>query len=61
MDRQSELKVMFANAQSVNNKINVLRSLVVRESPDVVALTETWTHESIADEYLCLEGYDMIV
>ena len=52
---------MFANAQSINNKINELRSLVVRESPDVVALTETWTHESIADEYLCLEGYDMIV
>ena len=61
MDRQSGLKVMFANAQSINNKINELRSLVVKESPDVVALTETWTNESIEDEYLCLEGYDMIV
>ena len=52
---------MFANVQSLNNKIDELRSLLVRESPDVVALTETWTNDNIPNVYLHVEGYDMMV
>ena len=61
MDGQRGLKVLYANVQSINNKINELRALVVNECPDVVALTETWTNESIADECLWIDGYDMVV
>ena len=61
MDRQRELRVMYANVQSLNNKVNELRALVVKESPDVIALAETWTNESVANEFLHVEGYDMVV
>ena len=37
------MSVLYANAQSINNKINELRALVVEMKPDVVALTESWT------------------
>ena len=56
MDGQRELRVMYANVQSLNNKVNELRALVAVESPDVVALTETWTNENVADEFLHVEG-----
>ena len=61
MDGQRGLKVLYANVQSINNKINELRALLVKECPDVVALTETWTNSSIADECLWIDGYDMVV
>ena len=43
MDGSSTMSVLYANAQSVNNKINELRAVVVEVKPDVVALTESWT------------------
>ena len=61
MDRQRGLKIMYANVQSLNNKVNELKALIVKECPDVVALTETWTNENIANEYLWVDGYDMVV
>ena len=61
MDRQSGLRIMYANVQSVNNKINELRATVVKEMPDVLALTETWMNESIDNCYLGIDGYDILV
>ena len=61
MDGERGLRVMYANVQSLNNKVNELRALVVLESPDVIALTETWTNDSVANEFLYIEGYDMVV
>ena len=55
------MSVLYANAQSINNKINELRALVVEAKPDVVALTESWTNENVDNEILKMEGYDMIV
>ena len=52
---------MYANVQSVNNKINELRATVVKEMPDVLALTETWMNESIDNCYLGIDGYDILV
>ena len=45
----------------MNNKINELRATVVKEMPDVVALTETWTNESIENGYLVIDGYEILV
>ena len=61
MGGERGLRVMYANVQSLNNKVNELRALVVLESPDVIALTETWTNDSVANEFLYIEGYDMVV
>ena len=61
MNGQRELRVMYANVQSLNNKVNELRALAAVESPDVIALTETWTNESVANEVVHVEGYDMVV
>ena len=52
---------MYANVQSVNNKINELRATVAKEMPDVVALTETWTNENIDSLYLGIDGYEIVV
>ena len=52
---------MYANVQSVNNKINELRAIVVKEMPDVVALTDTWTNGSIDNGYLGIDGYEILV
>ena len=61
VDGQGELRIMYANVQSLNNKVNELRALVAVECPDVIALTETWTNENVANEFLHVEGYDMVV
>ena len=61
VDGQRGLRVMCANVQSLNNKVNELRALATLECPDVIALTETWTNESIANECLHVEGYDVVV
>ena len=54
------LKVMFANTQSVVNKVDELRAVVSVLKPEVIALTESWTNESIGDDHLVINGYEMV-
>ena len=54
------LKVCFLNAQSVVNKMDELRSVAGIEKPDIVAITEAWTNDSIGDGILNIEGYDLV-
>ena len=61
VDRSSTMSVLYANVQSVNNKLNELRAVLVDVKPDVVALTESWTNEMVDNEVLKMEGYDLIV
>ena len=60
MDGKNRLRVIYSNVQSLNNKVNELRAIANMESPDVIALTETWTNENITDAYLQLEGYELL-
>ena len=55
--RQEGVKVLFMNAQSVCNKMNELRVVVVEEEPDIVAICETWTNDAVGDPILRLDGY----
>ena len=52
--------VVYTNAQSIIKKMDELRAMVAMEEPDVVALTETWTHDEIGDDWLKIRGYEMV-
>ena len=53
--------MLFANTQSIVNKIDETRAVVAAGDPDIVAFTETWTNETIDDSYLQINGYNMII
>ena len=55
------VSVMYTNCQSVVNKMNELRATVAVSNPDVIILTESWTHENIAESYLKIDDYELIV
>ena len=55
-----ELKVMFGNVQSLANKIDEMKAIMANEKPDIMAITETWTHEGIGDVILTIDGYELI-
>ena len=48
------------NAQSVIRKIDELRAIAVIKRPDIIAITETWTNDSVDDGYLKIDGYEII-
>ena len=50
------MTVFYTNAQSIVRKMDELRSLVAEEVPTVVAITETWTHDDIDDDWLKIKG-----
>ena len=41
----NEIKVMFANAQSMINKIDEIKAVMTIHNPDIFAVTESWTNE----------------
>ena len=51
---------MFGNVQSIVNKMDEMRAIIALEKPDIVAMTETWTHEGIGNEFLNMEEYEMV-
>ena len=55
------LKVLYTNAQSINNKIDELRVTVSDLKPDLVLICESFTNESISNAYLTISGYRLEV
>ena len=45
------LRIVYFNARSIVNKINELRLYTLDTDPDVIAITETWTHSGISNDY----------
>ena len=37
-----------------------MRAIAVLNNPDILIITETWTNESVADDFLNIGGYDII-
>ena len=54
------LRVIFTNAQSINNKIDEMRALVAMKKPDILAITETWTNDSIGNSFLEIDGFEIV-
>ena len=59
--RRKEISVMFANVQSIVNKIDEVKAIISVNKPDIMALTETWTHGGIGDDFLNVDGYELIL
>lgn len=58
--KKTMLKFLFMNADSIMNKIDLLQAHVYELEPDIIAITESWTHEEITDGILKIQGYDLI-
>ena len=54
------LKIMYTNARSIVNKIQELKLLAADCSPDVIAITESWTHSAILKQYLSIPNYSIV-
>ena len=59
-ERTEGLNVLFMNAQSIGNKMDELRAIAVINKPDILAITETWTNDAIADAFVCIDGYELV-
>ena len=57
--RTKPLALLYTNAQSLVNKMNELKTIAIN-NPDIVVITETWTNNSISDDFLNINGYDLI-
>ena len=57
---EASLTLLYTNAQSLVNKVNEMKAVTAINNPDLLIVTETWTNEAIADEYLNIDGYDII-
>ena len=51
------LKIIYTNARSIVNKIQELKLLAQNSKPDIIAVTESWTHQAIPNSYLNLPNY----
>ena len=51
------LKILYTNARSIVNKVQELKLYVRDVNPDVIAITETWTHCNISDNYLSIPNF----
>ncbi len=52
--------MMYTNVLSLFNKLDELKLAVDNLKPDLIALTETWLNEQIADAEVRLEGFQLI-
>ena len=50
--KRRSLRVVYFNARSIVNKINEVRLYILDTDLDVIAITETWTHNGISNDYL---------
>ena len=54
------VKIFYTNADSIVNKINLLKAHVLESSPDLIAITESWTHKDILKSDLNIPGYELV-
>ena len=54
------IRIMFTNARSIVNKIQALKLYAISASPDIIAITETWFHQNISNQYLQIPDYALV-
>ena len=54
------IKLVFLNADSIVNKIDLLQAHACELEPDILVVTESWTHGDITKAFLKLKGYELI-
>ena len=55
------VSVLYTNCQSVVSKMQELQAVASVMNPDVIMLTETWTHAEIHKSFTEIGGYELIV
>ena len=58
--KRGGVNVVFANVQSVVNKVNKVRAIASINNCDILALTETWANKEIGNNLLYIDGYEMV-
>ena len=58
-NRKTELLGLSLNARSIMNKVDLLQATAYNVKPDIIGVTESWTHSAISDSKLYLEGYQL--
>ena len=51
------LRILYTNARSIVNKVQELKLYVLNVDPDVIIITETWTHSAISNDFLNIPNY----
>ena len=51
---------MYTNKQIIIRKMDEFRCLAAENRPDMILLTETWTNDTITNDFLKLQGYEMV-
>ena len=54
---QERIKVVFMNAQSICNKMDELRVVAAEDEPDILAICETWTNDTVGNAVLGINDY----
>ena len=57
---KNTLNISSFNARSIVNKRLELQSHVALMNPDIIAITETWLHEGIADNEILPSSYNVL-
>ena len=59
--RAKNLRVAFANVQSIGNEMDEVKAMLSMADLDVFAVTESWTNNDIGDEIIRINGYQTAV
>ena len=59
-ESNNKLKCIYFNSRSIVNKLRELELCIEYDKPDILGITETWLHSSIADSELTFNGYTLI-
>ena len=51
---------MYANIRSILSKIDLVKTIISENKPDIITFTETWTNDSTSGGFLQLDGYSLI-
>ena len=57
---RSTLKLLYTNATSIVNKTETLIAFACDLKPDIIVITETWTHPGISQAHLDIPGYEIV-
>ena len=55
----NSITFLYTNAQSLINKIDELRIIASDLKPDIILISESWTHKDITKAYLSIQGYEL--
>lgn len=53
------MKILYANAQSIQGKMNELGVVASDLKPDIILITESWCHSEITNSFLDLPGFEL--